>query len=326
MITSRPTYSFPDLAAWNRASTGFGLVIWLGVLAQFVRDPDVFASTETLLLLALLVITPAALGLVGPAGQAEASPLAYRAAVLVQPFAALLAATSFALPSGLAAAGLVVPWLGFTGLVALYGLQRLLTTRLTRIEESCIAVGLLYLPIGAVWLVLARFGARPLGFGDLVVFLTAIHFHFIPLTALVITGLVGRRLRELRPSAWPLYRVAALGVIVGPALVAAGITTSSTLIEAVSTLVVAGSMMTVAALALLYIIPATHPRLAKGLLSVSFAALFLTMPLAIAYATGRWTEGWSITIPQMIQGHGWVNALGFGLCGLLAWRFFASKL
>jgi hypothetical protein len=324
MISSRPTSSL-DLAAWNRVSTVFGMVAWLGALALFLRDADVIASTETLLLLALLVITPAALGLVGPNSQTEASSIAYRSAVLLQPFAAVLAAASFAPSNGLAAAALAVPWLGFTGLVALYGLQRLIAVRLTRIEEVCTTVGLLYLPIGAVWLVLARLGARPLGFGDLIVFLTAIHFHFIPLTALVITGLVGRRLRALRPSVWPIYRVAALGVIVGPALVAAGITTSSTLIEAVSTLVVAGSMLTVAALALVMILPTTHPRLAKVLLTVSFAALFITMPLAIAYATGRWTNGWAITIPQMIQGHGWVNALGFGLCGLLAWRWVTSK-
>ncbi len=328
MTTMQPSSAYKSgdfvLNGWSRASTLLGVAVWLGAFALSVADPARLDSAELLLLLALFVVTPLSLALVAPTDPNDHRATVYRAAMLAQPVAALLAAASFAVQSGLLAAALVLPWLLFMGLVALYGFMRLVASRFSRVDEVCIAFGLLYLPIGAAWLILARFGARPLGFAEIIVFLTAIHFHFIPLTALVLTGLVGRRLAEVRPSAWPIYRVAALGVIIGPALVAGGIT-FSLLLETIAAVVLAGSLVTVGALTLVYILPATHPRLGRGLLVASSFALFVAMSFAVAYALGRWTGAWTLTIPRMIQGHGWVNALGFGLCGLLAWRLVNAK-
>jgi hypothetical protein len=44
------------------------------------------------------------------------------------------------------------------------------------------------------------------------------------------------------------------------------------------------------------------------------------MLVAGAYALGTATGAWTITVSQMIVVHGWINALAFGLCGLLGWR------
>src|SRR2546427_2725107 len=38
-----------------------------------------------------------------------------------------------------------------------------------------IDAGLLYLPVGAVWFIMARLGSQPFGFGDTIVLLTAVH-------------------------------------------------------------------------------------------------------------------------------------------------------
>jgi hypothetical protein len=49
------------------------------------------------------------------------------------------------------------------------------------------------------------------------------------------------------------------------------------------------------------------------------------MLFACAYALGAATRIWTITISQMILAHGWVNALVFGLCGLLGWRLRSAQ-
>jgi hypothetical protein len=51
---------------------------------------------------------------------------------------------------------------------------------------------MLYLPIGGAWLVASRLGIQPLGFGDTIVLLTAVHFHFAGFAAPVLAGLAGR--------------------------------------------------------------------------------------------------------------------------------------
>ena len=43
------------------------------------------------------------------------------------------------------------------------------------------------------------------------------------------------------------------------------------------------------------------------------------MALAVLYALGQLTGQPAVTLAQMVPLHGWVNALGFALCGLLAW-------
>ena len=54
---------------------------------------------------------------------------------------------------------------------------------------------MLYLPIGAGWLVLYRLGVRPLGFADVIVLLTGVHFHYTGFVLPIVAGMVGRWLR-----------------------------------------------------------------------------------------------------------------------------------
>ena len=63
-----------------------------------------------------------------------------------------------------------------------------------------------------------RAGLRPLGFPDLIVLLTAVHFHYAGFALPVLTGLVARVLGG------PAAGAACLGVIAGVPLVAIGIT------------------------------------------------------------------------------------------------------
>jgi YndJ-like protein len=67
------------------------------------------------------------------------------------------------------------------------------------------------------------------------------------------------------------------------------------------------------------LIPRVSPPLARGLLIVSALAPLLPMALACAYALREQYPAVTLTIAQMVRFHGLVNAIGFVLCGLLAW-------
>ena len=343
------------------------LVAWLAPFFFVFPGPVELAAITRLLLFALIVVAPLPLALV-EATEQDARVL--RLAQRVYLPAAVVAVGALLLPVGFISAALVVPWLGFSLLVALTGLVRL-RGRLRApaedppssaprrgtpeashtpaedplssaprsgisvasrawVEELSIDAGLLYLPVGGIWLLLSRLGANPLGFGDTIVLLTAVHFHFAGYAAPVIAGLAGRRLRALAPAALPVYRPAALGIIAGMALVAVGITITAVvgalLPEVVAVAVLAISLMSLAALVLRYILPGAEQPGTRLLFLVSGLAPFVAMVVALAYAGGRLTGAWTITIPQMVEWHGYLNAIGFVFCSLLAWLLSPSTL
>jgi hypothetical protein len=313
---------------WARASAALGGLAWLLLFGVALPGDLMVATIARLLLLAVLVVTPLALPLATPPAGATYAALTYRAALILQPFAAALVVVAYLMPAGLPAALLASGWLLLTGLAALTGLLRLLSRRNAHADELCIDAGLLYLPVGAVWMLFNRLGFGPLGFGETIVILTAVHFHYAGFAAPILTGLAGRRIARVRPALWPLFRLVAAGVIAGIAMVAAGITLArfTPAIEVAAAVLFAASMLALAALVLLVVVPAMRDRPAQMLLAVSAASLLVTMLLAGGYALGRFASVPLIDIPRMVQFHGWLNALGFVLCGLLAWTLAGDKV
>jgi hypothetical protein len=321
----------PALTRWNVASIAAGGIAWAAIMllrrlgAVTVDDLDVF------LLLAVLVVVPLALPMVVSAGKQSDRGALYQLAILSQPVAAVLGGIALLASVGSAVAGVTaVLWLLYTALLGLLGLAmvaRMWLKRRLQLAGLSLALALVYLPIGGAWLTLARLGIRPLGFSATTVLLTAVHFHFITLAALIITGCTGLALPPIigqRGIAWNSYRVAVVGMLVCPLLVAAGITatqlTGQRALESVAAVLLALSLIAVAVLSLRFAVPSTTSLLARALLAISGISVFLTMALAAAYALGRATGAWTLTIAQMIAIHGWLNALAFGLCGLLGWR------
>lgn len=318
----------PDVAKWSYVSVAWGAALWALLALSWALGLTGLDPLELALLLAFFVIIPLAAPL-ALSSLDTASPPDHlpRLVARAQPWAALAAATAFLPLPGLFSAACAALWLLFTLLLALAGALRLLRSHPLSLAETCLAVALIYLPVGALWFVLARLGAHPLGFSRTTVLLTAVHFHFVTLAALVLTGLTGR---ALPARGWPrtVYRLAAAGMLVAPLLVAGGITftqlTGVRAPESAAAVLLALCLMFVAALSLRYVVPAKRSPLARALLAVSGASGFLAMLLASAYAVGTVTGAWTITIPEMIAAHGSLNALGFGLCGLLGWRLSAS--
>ena len=58
---------------------------------------------------------------------------------------------------------------------------------------------------------------------------------------------------------------------------------------------------------------------ARMMLQVASVAVFAGMVFAAAYAIADFMGSDALTIPQMAQTHGLLNAVGFCLAGLLGW-------
>jgi len=310
----------PQLA--RRSALG-GAFIWAIVLF-FRTAPS--AETELIdkvLLLGVLVVVPLALSLVAVSQEGLSPAFGYRLAVAAQPFGAAAVIASFFLEQGIRAALLASVWLGVTSLIAIYGLWRLSLNSLRSVAEVSIDVGLVYLSVGSGWLVMSRLGVQPLGFGDTIVLLTAVHFHFAGFAAPILTGLAGRRLLEAPQKFQRPFVLAAVCVTIGTPLVATGISLSPFL-ALVGTLVIAGGLALLAVLVIVRIVPALTSLPARLLLLLSSASAVIAMVLALLYAYSIVTRTVIIDIPQMAMSHGLINAFGFSLCGLLGWAIVVS--
>jgi hypothetical protein len=273
--------------------------------------------TEKLaLLFAFIVITPLALRLA--ADPQARYPQIYRFAIRFHPIAALCGGVALALSDGLPAKILALPWLLETGLIALWGAARFFSRRNLRLDELVLDAGLAYTVIGGAWFVIWRFGITPLDFGTTIIILTAVHFHYISLTAMVFAAMLGRTLTEHRK----IYQAAAVGMIVAPQIVAAGITFSLAL-ELIGAIVIAASLVAVTGLTLFTVIPRIEKSLPKNLLRIASIIVLFTMAFAVAYPLGRLTDWWGLSFAQMLRWHGVLNAIVFGFCGLLGWFLLA---
>lgn len=312
--------------ALNRSGIGTlsaiaGGIVWSAFAVSVLFGNELIDTYRLLLLLAVLVLAPLGFDLAITPDRSGGNIGLYRLARFVQPFAALAAAVSLLMPPGIAAGLLVLPWLLFAAMAGAFGAWRLLLrartdARQRGIEEIAISAALIYLPIGATWLAADRLAMAPLGFGGVIAFLTAVHFHFAGFMAPIVAGHTGRVLRAGSPGRWRLYRFAAPGIIAGPPLVALGITFSSAM-EVGAAVVLALCITLHGVLALGAARTLTQPR-ARLLLRIAAGASVAAMLLALLYAVGNFRETATITIPQMAATHGILNSL-FGLCGLIAW-------
>ena len=304
---------------WSLYSAGGGLLIWLlYLLLDRAHDWNYVTTVERLLLLAVLVFTPLALTLIQCWQEEDGAPGLFWWACRLQPVAATLVALAFLQPVGVWAGLLSVPWLLCTALIALAGLIKWQTTAgRPPVHELVLRCGMLYLPVGAGWLLLSRFGARPLGFPDLIVLLTGIHFHYTGFAVPVITAMTGRFLAKngltMRTYPW-----LAGAIVAAMPLIAAGITVSPWL-EVVGVLVLFAAIVGLAGLIGFVVLPQLTAPLARFFLAIAAVSMVAAITPALLYGIGEFTGQSLITIPRMVQLHGLTNAFGFVACGLIGW-------
>ncbi len=302
----------------------FGGAIWLGLEVLWFLDVIEMGLIEQLLLLAPLMITPLGLALIEVPQQAKYQRGLYQLIRTTQPFGAAVVTLAFLLPQGPLAGALATGWLVMTALIALLGLIRFLTRGFAAPLEIGLDAGLAYLSVGGGWLVLSRLGFNPLGFGEVIVLLTAVHFHYAGFAAPIISTLTGGMLTGASQNIQRVQRISLFGVIGGMPLVAAGITFSP-LLELMGAIVLATSLGLLAGLILFIVVPTLTSRLAQTLLTVSAICLIIGMLFTYAYAISEFSGYYLVVIPQMVKFHGLTNALGFALGGLLGWNIWQAK-
>ena len=265
------------------------------------------------LVLALAVVVPLALTL----DERAPGPALARLVTL----AGVTGSASFLFDEGAGAAAVAALWLATIAVLAVRQLPRAVVGAGPR--ELPMAIASAYLVVGGVWFVLSRYGARPLGFGDDIVELTAVHFHYAGFVAPVLSFRLARWLSEHEPGSAAPARAAGLAVLAATPLTAAGITFEPAL-GAAGALLFAGGLTTASVLTMRFVVPRAAGAV-RALLALSSLSVIVSMLLAVAYAAGQWLGTPAPSLPVMVRTHGALNALGFALAGLAGWSLPERK-
>lgn len=299
---------------------GAGLWSSLALLAMLGQAR--FGLLEVLFLFAPLVVLPLCFPVIERLEQTSGlRARTHGLARSAQPWAAAAAAAAFFFAPGKTAAGLALPWQFvciLEGLAGLLDLPDAVQRGRRGLERLAVMVARVYLPIGGGWLVLSRLGETPLHFGEPIVLLTAVHFHYAGFAAAVIMAAAWRFFgKSSRPARW-LFLMSAAVILAGPALLATGFVISPVLQLAAALLLSAAQALF--GLLLLRLLPRLQSRLVRALVGIAGATLVFAMALAAVYAWGEFSGEYFILIPRMAELHGTANAFGFTLASLVAWN------
>ncbi len=304
---------------WSDGVAVGGLIVWLLFISFAPRGAEgVLRTIENLLALAALVHLPLAIGLLYRPGDPVWGGDLLHAAQRFQPWAAASMLISLMLSPGLIAFLFALPWLAISLSMALAALSWLYHNRWQINHQLLFCAGMIYLPVGAGWLLLYRLGIRPLGFDTVIVLLTAVHFHYTGFILPIFTGMAGRWIKscEVRNRLYPWL---AIGIILAMPIIATGITLSP-LIEVLGVALLFLSILGLVGLLAMVIAPLLTVNLLRILFAVSALSILLSISLGMFYGLGEFSGQQWLSIPQMVALHGWLNGVGFAGCGLLAWR------
>ena len=301
-----------------------GIATWLVLFAFSINQWSYLAQIHLLILFGIAILTPLSFRLTIPISSGDTIHKLARLILYVQPMVPVLSVISLLLPIGLPAGVFAFGWLAQTGLLALFGVMRWLGRSPRTLEELCIDVGLILSNVSGIWFFFYRLSGEFFGFSGVLVPLTSAHFVTIGMGALIIAGMMGRQLR-VSGDLPQTYRWIAWITIISPFIVAVGITHTNliggvSLIEVIGVVLLATSFVALAGYYLIKIHHLIQHPLASKFLFASAITLFITMALALGYSLGRFTTLFYFSIPDMVQWHGWLNALGFAGLGVLGWN------
>jgi len=306
-----------------------GFTVWLVLLKLMTRGYAELTWIDALFLFAPLAIVPLGLELTSRLERGISPSALERLARICQVPAAYCAAAAFLFSPGRIAGSLAGVYLLFCAALGLAGLGRIFRGGYRRLQLASPAVAFLSLPIGGAWLVASRLGLQPLGFHEPIVLLTAVHFHYAGFAAAMMVRPVARVVApadsngDSRGAAVRVFRVFAVGVLLGPAMLAIGF-----LLGPQWKLVVA-SLLALSEVALAIAFVASFRRVMRAavrlLLGAASASMVVSMVYAVIWAVGEYPLQPFVGIPTMALVHGSINAFGFALCGLLGWTLAAGE-
>ena len=217
----------------------------------------------------------------------------------------------------------VIPWFLLTGWTAARSFWSWKNQPDFSPASLCLLSAAAFPFVGASWLLACQAGYMPFGFDAVIVILTAAHFHHAGFTLPLMTGLLAHH----QPGRWAA--VSAALVLAGVPLVAAGITcTRFGLMPWVEPLSVTVLVMGALGVAIAQIRQGMISRQTAGcrfLWALSGTSLLVAMLLAWGYGVRLLWPQLALSIPGMWAVHGSLNAFGFGLLGIWAWRIDSEQ-
>lgn len=296
-------------------ATILGAVVWVALTASFWTGWVQLNVVELLFLLAPLVAVPLAMSLLPSLDDSRQNVGRKSELNWIILAAAVLATLSSFQPAGPKAAALASAWFLVCCWLAIEGLRRFLRYKTQSFSQFCFAVGEAYLIVGGTWLVISRLGLQPVGFQEPIVLLTAVHFHFAGFLSAVLAGLTYERLPE---SGWskPL-RVALAAAVIGPGLLGLAFLVGPKLKLAAVMLIVAGQFGLAGGT--IRVAADLEYFVGRSMLFLSSACVLAGMLLAATWAMGEYPLHPFVDLARMEKYHGVLNAVGFGVCGLLGW-------
>lgn len=260
-----------------------------------------------LLTFSILILMPAATDL-GAAGQRQRFGW-------WQTIAAVLVSFSLCAPHGTISALFACPWLMLCSLHAWVEIRRLSDRSA---GSLCVSASRIFPAIGAAWLVAHRANWTPWNFDPLIVLLTAAHFHHAGFTLPLMAGL------NAKASPGRLTKFSCVAILAGVPLVAAGITCTHfgvlPFVEPFGVVILVLGALGVAVSQIQRGLERERRGISRVGFVVSGVSLFAAMLLAMSFGLRYVFPQLALTMPQMWAIHGTLNAFGFGLCGILAWR------
>jgi len=232
--------------------------------------------------------------------------------------AAIAMAGSFQLVSGCGAALLALPWLVARLFVVKDVAMECRMMGVPAAATACEYAAAVFPAIGAAWIVAHRANWTPWGFDPLIVLLTAAHFHHAGFTLPLMAGLNAKA----SPGFWTRFSCGA--ILLGVPLVAVGITCMHfgvlKFVEPFGVAILVLGALSVAVSQVWRGLERQRSILTRIGFLISGASLFAAMVLALGFGLRYVVPNFALTMPQMWAIHGTLNAFGFGLCGILAWR------
>ncbi|KMN43575.1 YndJ family protein [Bacillus sp. LK2] len=267
---------------------------------------------EAIILLSILLFIPMSFCIIDKKTRNGSYVLFYKFVSFLYPIAAVSAMLAF-VTNHFAFALL---WLLYTGIIALFGVSRLLERGWKPIEETAIDSAFIYLFLGGSWFFASIAKISIMHFSSDIVLLTAAHFHYSAFLLPLSAGLLGRK-REQRSK---LYDVIIFIIVISPMTVAIGITYSR-VFEFFAVFIYLCAIYGYG----IYVWKAKFNAIsAKVLLTISSSTLMVTIMFSLVYSYGNFKQVMTITIAQMVWIHGVVNGVGVALPAFLGWMIEKS--
>ncbi|MBE7103337.1 hypothetical protein FT637_09790 [Bacillus cereus] len=267
---------------------------------------------EAIILLSILLFIPMSFGIIDKKTRNGSYLLFYKFISFLYPIAAISAMLAFVTNHFFFA----LLWFVYTGIVALFGVSRLLERGWKPLEETAIDSAFIYLFLGGFWFFASVAKLSIMHFSSDIVLLTAAHFHYSAFLLPLSAGLLGRK----RERGSKLYDAIMFIIVISPMTVAIGITYSR-VFEFFAVLIYLCAIYG-------YGVNVWRTKFntisAKVLLVLSSSTLMVTIMFSLIYSYGNFKQVMTITIAQMVWIHGVVNGIGVALPAFVGWMIEKS--